>query len=195
MSEKTLKTIAGVVAALIVLYVAATLLSGAPRSVDGGPMAAALERAGKDAREIRILAGGDTIELRRETAGWTVDGHPADSSLVSGLLRALREARIGHLAASSAANHDRLGVSDSAARVLEVGTGSGAPVRILVGNAGPSYDAVYLRLAGRDEVFLVHGSIRRHTLRSAEDWRAEPEPETAESVPELEDSTHTHEEP
>jgi len=189
MSEKTLKTIAAAVAVLIVLYVAATLLSGMPRSVDGGPLAAALQRAGADAREIRIVSDGDTIELRRGDAGWSVGDHPADSALVNGLLRALRDARIGHLAASSAANHARLGVSDSAARILEVSTGSGAPIRFLVGNAGPSYDAVYLRLAGEDEVFLVHGNIRRHTLRRAEDWRApEPEPEPADSADAQSDS-------
>ena len=187
MSEKTLKAIAAAVAVLIVLWVAATLRSGAPRAVDGGPLAGALERAGTDAREIRILSDGDTILLRRGEAGWTIGENPADSALVAGLLRTLREARIGHLAASSTANHDRLGVSDSTARVLEVSTGAGAPVRILVGNAGPSYDAVYLRLAGEDEVFLVHGTIRRHTLRSAEDWRAEPEPE-----PEPTDSTEAN---
>ena len=113
MSEKTLKAIAAAVAVLIVLWVAATLRSGAPRAVDGGPLAGALERAGTDAREIRILSDGDTVELRRGDEGVGVGDHPADSALVSGLLQALREARIGHLAASSAANHARLGVSDA----------------------------------------------------------------------------------
>ncbi|HEX7117768.1 MAG TPA: DUF4340 domain-containing protein [Longimicrobiales bacterium] len=174
MSEKSLKILAGTVAVLLVLYVVTALGSGSPdaAAADGGALAAALEQAGTgEPASIRIVSADDTVELRREADGWTVDGYAADTARVSDLLAALRDARIGHLASSNVENHARLGVTDSAARVLEVATDDGAPVRLLVGDAGPSYDGAYLRLPGRDEAYLVYGDIRRHVTRGVDGWR------------------------
>ncbi|HEX6938108.1 MAG TPA: DUF4340 domain-containing protein [Longimicrobiales bacterium] len=174
MSEKSLKMLAGVVAGLLVLYLITALASGSPdaSAADGGALAAALEKAGAgEPRSIRILSRQDTVELRRDGARWTVAGYPADSARVARFLEALRDARIGHLASSNAANHARLGVTDSAARVLEITGEDGESVRLLVGDAGPSYDGTFMRLPGRDEAYLVYGAIRTHVTRDVDDWR------------------------
>ncbi|HEY8483975.1 MAG TPA: DUF4340 domain-containing protein [Longimicrobiales bacterium] len=173
MSRKTLQILLGVVGALLVVYgvtVAVGPRTGSPARADA--LASAIESIDpKRVTAIRFYGPGDTVELRRGDRGWLANGYPADSGLVAMLWEALEEARVGQLVARNPANHGRLGVAEDSARVAEFDRGSGEPVRLLVGREGPSYPSVYVRLPGRDEVYLLHADLAPAARRSLTQWR------------------------
>jgi hypothetical protein len=179
MSEKTLRIIIGAVVVLVAAYALAAMIGESPSSASGDD-ARALVRALEDARKadleaIRIVGPGpgDSVELARGAGGaWSANGKPADSAGVARLLDALEAARVGHLAAANPDNHARLGVAaDSAWRLELRRAGAGEPIRLLLGENGPSYPSVYARLPDADEVFVLSGGLGNAARRRAAEWR------------------------
>ncbi|HEX7089126.1 MAG TPA: DUF4340 domain-containing protein [Longimicrobiales bacterium] len=179
MSEKTLRIIIGAVVVLVAAYALAAMIGGSPSSASGDD-ARALVRALEDARKddleaIRIVGPepGDSTELVRGADGtWSANGKPADSAAVARLMDALEEARVGHLAAANPDNHARLGVAADSTWQLELRrAGADEPIRLLLGENGPSYPSVYARLPDADEVFVVSGTLGNAARRRAADWR------------------------
>lgn len=178
MSEKTLRIVVGVAVLLVAAY-ALTAMVGGNTSADRGDAGRALVRVLAGARDglaaVRIVGPqpGDSVELvRGEDGSWTVNGKPADSAAVARLEDALEGARVGHLAARNPDNHARLGVAaDSTWRLELRRAGRGEPVRLLLGNNGPSYPSVYARLPDSDEVFVVSGDLVSAVRRPAAEWR------------------------
>lgn len=173
MSRKTLQILVGVVGALLVVYVMTVAVGPRTRSSAGADaLAGALESIDqKSIASVRFYDQDDTVELRRGDGGWLVNGYPADSAQVARLWQTLEEARAGQLVARNPANHGRLGVAEESARVAEFDRGSGEPVRLLLGREGPSYPSVYVRLAGRAEVYLLHADLAPAARRSLSQWR------------------------
>ena len=178
MSEKTLRIVVGIAVLLVAAY-ALTAMVGGSTSADRGDAGRALVRALASAREglagVRIVGPepGDSVELvRGEDGTWTVNGKPADSAAVARLEEALEGARVGHLAARNPDNHARLGVAaDSTWRLELRRSGRGEPVRLFVGNNGPSYPSAYARLPDSDEVYVLSGNLVSAVRRPAAEWR------------------------
>lgn len=173
MKTSAVKVIFGILLALVAAYGLFAYfdrgLKGGSRA--GGPIERELARVDPDSvRSVRLMRPGDTIHLRPEAGGWRVDGHPADSATVESLRRALREANVGTLASRNPSNHPRLGIGDSA-RVAEIIGGRGDTARFLVGLAGPVPRSGYVRLAGSDEVYVVHGELTRLLREDEDGWR------------------------
>lgn len=168
MTERQVRIIFGVLAVLVLAYVGAELLGGG----DGGSEEElGLARAVTDsARSVRILeSGGDTVrlELREDTA--LVNGFPADTAEVRALLAALDTARAGELVARSAANHDRLGVTEDAADRVVVGPADSPSFTFLLGDRGRG--GRFVRRPDADEVYLLDGPAEIRLGQSAEAWR------------------------
>jgi len=178
MSEKTLRIVVGVAVLLVAAY-ALTAMVGGSTSADRGDTGRALVRALAGAREglatVRIVGPqpGDSVELARGADGsWTVNGKPADSAAVARLEEALEGARVGHLAATNPENHARLGVAaDNTWRLELHRAGRGEPVRLFVGNNGPSYPSAYARLPDSDDVYVLLGNLVSAVRRPAAEWR------------------------
>src|SRR5690606_41484973 len=110
--------------------------------------------------------------VRGDDGVWTVNGKPVDPAAVTRLENALESARVGHLAARNPDNHARLGVAaDSTWRLELRRAGRGEPVRLLLGNNGPSYPSVYARLPDSDEEFGVSGDLVSAQTRPSAWWR------------------------
>lgn len=173
MSEQALKRILVVVAALVVAYGLAELVTGGTGGGggDAGAVTSALE--GLDAGSVSeavFQRASDTVRLARSDGSWTVNGFAADSSRVAALWSSLEPDHVDGVVARNPDNHDRLGVGDGAPRAV-FRTGDGRSTALLVGNSGPAFPSVYVRLEGSDEVVLLDGELRSAARRGVSDWR------------------------
>jgi hypothetical protein len=119
---------------------------------------------------IRIeRAGGDTLRIERRDAGWSVNGFPADDSLVVAALEALALAPPLRVIARNASSHGRMGLTaDSAARVRFETPGRRAG-EILVGGAGR--DGRFVRLPGADLVYVGPSTALDPLVGGTAVWR------------------------
>ena len=168
MKLRQLKVIFAALAVLIVAYAAVQLLSGNRRG-SGGDSIAASVRDGFSAVRVLTPDAADSVRLEEADGTWTVNGYPADSSLVRQLAEGLDTARVGRLVARSATNHARLGVSEDSARRIEIGPVGNPGATFLLGRGGT--DGRFVRFPPSDDVFAVPAASVRLFGRSAEDWR------------------------
>lgn len=174
MSEQALKRILVAVAALVVAYGLASLVTGRAGSDAGDTAALASALDGLDAasvQEVVFQRPRDTVRLTPSDGSWAVNGYAADSARAAGLWSALDPEGIDGVVARNPQNHARLGVAaDSAPRAV-FRTVDGETTTLLVGNTGPTYSSAYVRLEGADEVVLLDGELRSAARRGVDAWR------------------------
>lgn len=168
MSARQLKAIFAVLAVLVLAYAAFRTLSGNGRVTGGSSIPEAVQ-GGFDL--VRVLRPDPADSLRLAAAGgaWTVNGYPADSTLVRELREGLDTARVGRLVGRSEANHDRLGVSADSAMRIEIGPPEEPDLVFLLGKAGA--DGRFVRFPPSDDVFAVPTASVRLLRRSVDEWR------------------------
>lgn len=176
MSEKTLKILVGVLVIALALWGGVTLVS---RWSGGGPTAAPaladiFQGATADSvTSVHIMGPKDTLTLAHAAtpgAKWTVNGLATDSPTVARFFATLEGTKIGDLVSTNPANHAAMGVSADSAWTLSFDVG-GKTRTLLVGKSGPSYDGAYVRLPGKDQVYLAQGNLRPNVTRALDDWR------------------------
>jgi hypothetical protein len=173
MSERTLKALVIVLAAVAATWATVALLMGRP---DQGPdvppaLAEFFEGVGPESgAAVRFEGTADPVTLRREGDVWMVNGYAADSAAVATFWKAVGEAEVRELVANNPANHARMGVTaDSASRLVVDADGEART--LLVGKVGPRFATVYVRLPDEDAVHLLEGDLRTPLTRSFDDWR------------------------
>lgn len=176
MSETTLKRIVVAVALLFLGYGLLTIVRSGLGSDDGDGGGTELARAltgldPSEAREILLVDGADTVQLVREGDGWTVDGFRADSGRVARFWSSLIEEDPGDPVVRNPENHARLGVTEDEASRVVVTAEDGERHEFLLGDSGPSYPSVYIRVAGSDAVHLLHSSLATSAGQSVITWR------------------------
>jgi hypothetical protein len=169
MSDRSLKILVGVLAALVVAWAAVRLLGG--RGAAPEPVPFDLESAAAlDIDSIVIAAADDTVRLRASD-GWTVNGHEAALETGESLRRALEGARIEQLVSRNPENHMRLGVTRTAGRRVTVYAGGTAELSLIIGQGRRGFDQAYVRREGDDEVYTLEGSLVSLANRAVDDWR------------------------
>ncbi len=172
MSQKALSRLLLALGIVVVLWAGATLLSrrggsGAPT----GEITAFFDGVDSSTvTDVKIANDGDTIELEPQGDTWQVNGFKADSGTVARFFQAIRDTKVGSLAASNPANHARMGVSQDSAGTLALSVG-GSERTLLLGKAGPRASTVYARLPDEDDVYLLDSSLRSSLTRGLDDWR------------------------
>ncbi len=170
MSERSLKTLIGVVVVLLLIYVGVNVGSRghAPKSELAAHLAALKQ---DDIQQATLIAPPDTVRLQRVGAEWKVNGYPADSIMAANLLQDLADAQVGDIASTNPANQASLGVSDDSARTLELDDAHGPVLRLLVGKRGPGYTSTYVRLPGQNEVRVLDTDLVTALNRRIDAWR------------------------
>ena len=177
MSEKTLRRIVIVVALLVFGYGLATIVRTGLGSRGGGDGADAelgrvlAEVEPGSVEEVLLAEDGDTVRLTRTGDRWTVDGFRADSGRVARFWDALTGADVGNPVARNPQNHPRLGVAEDQASAVVLRTTDGESHEILLGDSGPTYPSVYVRLVGQDDVHLLESSLAVSAGQSVTTWR------------------------
>lgn len=175
MSEKTLKRIVVAVALLFFGYGLLTIVRTGLDSDEGGEGSelarVVSELDPSEVREVFLIDGGDTVRLAREDDRWTVNGFRADSGRVARFWSSLTEEDPGDPVVVNPENHARLGITeDQASRVVVIGE-DGERHEFLLGDSGPSYPSVYIRMAGSDAVHLLNSSLSVSAGQGVVTWR------------------------
>ena len=166
MSRRQLGVVFGILAALVAVWMA--LRSDGPGG--GGVSLDIGSSVDLDVSYVSIDRPGDpVIRLEANESGWTVDGYPAEDSTVSAMLGQLDTLPDARLVARNPASHDRLGVADSSAARIELGTAEGPQMVFLLGGSGP--EGRFVRLPDRPEVFVVPDSAVVDLDRGPVGWR------------------------
>jgi hypothetical protein len=173
-SEKALKQLVGALAVVLLIWLVSAVVgrgSGSGSIRASGEIAGFFEGVeGPVLDEIRMGRPGETVTLRRDGDDWLAGGLAADTSAVARFLLSLSEARVGELAATNPANHDRMGVSVDSAYALTLVSASGERT-LLVGRSGRRFATAYVRLPEADEVYLLEGDVRAQLSRDLDAWR------------------------
>lgn len=168
MSRRALVRAVGALGALLVLWVAFTLLRGRLSQPSEQLRFPAVAPA--DVAEVEIAGPADTVRLARSADGWRVNGGAADPVEVRKLLDALGDTAVtGELVARNPASHARMGV-DSAGRRVVVRGADGVLLDAVFG-VGGGYQGVYVRVAAADEVYRMRGALGGLVTRAADSWR------------------------
>ena len=117
------------------------------------------------------LETGDTISLERGEDVWTVGELEADTAKIRTLLGVIGDLGTTELIARNPSNHERLGVSDSNGRRVEVHTEAGGPTAFHLGNRDLGAGGYYVRQPGGDQVFRLEGPAGGYLSRDRDGWR------------------------
>ncbi|MCJ8272627.1 MAG: DUF4340 domain-containing protein [Psychrosphaera sp.] len=126
---------------------------------------------------IKIESGGNTllVESHKEGDKWVIDNlgnYDADTAKLSGLIKALKNARKVEGKTAKPANFHHLGLRDISEEhskaVLVSVSGAGKDYKLLVGNSAKAGSGQYVRLNGENQTWLINLAIEKP--EKAEDW-------------------------
>lgn len=112
---------------------------------------------------------GEPVDLERRSDGWTVNGYPAQDSLVDATLHALAGAVPARLVARTRANHQRLGLTAEAGTRVSVGAAGLPATEFLVGESGA--DGRFVRLVDADASHVLPPGILDPFTAGENGWR------------------------
>ncbi|MDR2071561.1 MAG: DUF4340 domain-containing protein [Treponema sp.] len=164
-----------VVAALALIY-AGTLILTPERLNSRNAAYTWLEPKWADqADRIEISGGGETLGLVRRNALWYVETegveYPAKQGRIADLLRLLTSRGAYPLRGSAVSSHERLGVGETASRIVVRGGAGAAPLLdLLVGAADATGREVYLRKSGQNEVRSGEDKFTLYLSPSPSGW-------------------------
>ncbi len=165
MTRRQLVLVFGILAALSAVWISMRdRESPVAESLDLGAM---IER---DVSAIRIKpADTSAIRLQLVKDRWTVNGYPANDSLVESLLGQLDTLPPARIIARNSATHGRLGVDAATAIRVEFGPEASPGAVFLLGGSGP--EGRFIRLPDQSEVFVVPGTALQDLDLEEYRWR------------------------
>jgi hypothetical protein len=110
------------------------------------------------AKQIEIVAGGETLEVAREGSGWKVVKPftaPADASAVDSILASLEKVEADEVVTEKAANLADFGLDKPSRTVSVTVEGQAAPVALQFGAKSPDGSSLYASRPGDPKVYLL----------------------------------------
>jgi len=172
MTPTQLARLAMVLGALLLLWGGASLARRGGGASESDRFALpAIVRDSTDS--VIIIRPTDTTRLaRRDSATWTVNGHPAAKSAVADLFAALADtARRTELVGAKTASHSGFGVDSAKGARIRIVHGDSTVADLVQGKRGPSLDGGYFRTAGDSSVYLVGGDLAQVLEQTSDEWR------------------------
>jgi hypothetical protein len=172
MTPTQLARLAMVLGALLLLWGGASLARRGGGASESDRFALpAIVRHSTDS--VIIIRPTDTTRLaRRDSATWTVNGHPAAKSAVADLFAALADtARRTELVGAKTASHSGFGVDSAKGARIRIVHGDSTVADLVQGKRGPSLDGGYFRTAGDSSVYLVGGDLAQVLEQTSDEWR------------------------
>jgi hypothetical protein len=173
MTPKQLGRLAMVLVALLLLWGGASLARRGSRGPSESDRFVIPSVTSDSADSVLITRPADTTRLvRRDSATWMVNGHPAARSAIQELFSALADtARRTELVAGRSASHSALGVDSAKGAKVRIVRGDTTVADLVQGKRGPGLDGGYFRAAGDSAVYLVGGNLAQVLERSQDEWR------------------------
>ena len=173
MTPKQLARLAMVLGALLLLWGAASLVRNSSRGLSDSDrfVLPAVKRDSIDS--IIMVRPADTTRLaRRDSAAWTINGHPASNTAVADLFAALGDsASRTELVGQRSASHAGFGVDSAKGARIRFVRGDSTLADIVQGNRGPGLGGGYFRNAKDSAVYLVGGNLAQALEKTSDEWR------------------------
>jgi Domain of unknown function (DUF4340) len=171
MSSRQLVRMAGVLAAAIILWGILAITRRAPSDAVKTLTLPKIDTAAVDT--VVLTKRTDTARLVRAThTQWRVNGYPAATDGIAALLRGLADTTgWSEQVAESRASEGRFGVSADSGQDVRVTAHGRTVLDVVTGGRTSDYTGVYVRPAGQDAVYAVHGALADGVTRSITDWR------------------------
>ncbi len=121
-------------------------------------------------------ANSGAIVLKRAANGWQVAAdhktfYTADSPSVEALFESLAQLTTTSLVSRNSDRHALYEVSPETGVQVEVLGVGGTLANVLIGKSGPNIFSTYVRVAEKDEVYLVDGILQNATSKTLNEWR------------------------
>jgi uncharacterized protein DUF4340 len=169
MNARTLRRLAVVLAALVVVWVGLSALRRARRDTERPLTMARFDLATVD--RALIVHGADTLSFSRHGEEWTVNGFDADPSLVHDLVASLADtAPKSELVSENAATLATLGLDSLHVRRIILLQGARVVTTLLAGNEG-TFGTLYVREPGQDAAYTLANGLVDLMNRSLDGWR------------------------
>ena len=168
MRPDSLARLAAVLAALVVLTLAAALLTRPPKPAGFAPAFLT-----DSAVRLDIEGPAGKTVLERKKAGWAVAGSTlaADGILVQDVLSKLSQATISGPLTEDPERYGLFGFSASSATRVKVASSQAAsPLDFYVGKDGPDYPSAFVRVSGQTGVFQLSGVSALEFTRGPGEW-------------------------
>jgi hypothetical protein len=173
MTPAQLARVAIVLGALLLLWGAVSLTRRGTGGLTESDLFAlpAIVRDSTDS--VIIIRPADTARLaRRDSAAWTVNGHPVAKGAVAELFAALADStRRTELVGARPASHSGFGVDSAKGTRIRIVRGDSTLADLVQGNRDPGLDGGYFRAAADSAVYLVGGSLAQVLEKSSDEWR------------------------
>jgi hypothetical protein len=171
MSAKQLARLGVILVVLLLVWLAAAVARGREAAPAGSALRLPRITAGQVDTVLIYRPKDTTLLARRDTASWTVNGHPTAPHAVSELFSALTDSSAGsELVAERKASHAGLGVDSTGSRVQLKRSGK-TLADLVVGHRSEDYSGGYVRQADQEPTYLVRGQLTELLSRSPDDWR------------------------
>ncbi|MGH7583558.1 MAG: DUF4340 domain-containing protein [Gemmatimonadales bacterium] len=170
MSADTLKRLAAILAAIVVLWIGLTLFRSYRRDRAVTFALPKFNRAAVD--QIVIAKAGDTIHLARHDTTWTANGYATLAHSVSALLDAATDTTArGQLVAESPSSYQELGVDSASVHRITFSSAGKDLATLLVGKQGDDFASGFVRVPGDANVYQLPGQLAEFANRTLDDWR------------------------
>ena len=121
-------------------------------------------------------ANSDAIVLKRTDNEWQVTAdlktfYTADIPAVEALLESLAQLTTASMVSRNSDRHALYEVSPETGIQIEVLGGGGTLANVLIGKSGPNIFSTYVRIAEKDEVYLVDGILQNAMSKTLNEWR------------------------
>lgn len=177
MDSKTLLMTLGAAAVVTAIGVGISTSEQAPATLDSPLVLPELVANAGVVDHIKIESAGNTllVESHKEGDKWVIDNlgnYDADTTKLSDLIKALKDARKVEQKTAKPANFYHLGLRDisdeNSKAVLVSVSGGGKDYKLLVGNAAKAGTGQYVRLFDQNQTWLINKEISKPD--KAEDW-------------------------
>ncbi len=173
MTPTQLARLAMVLGALLLLWGGASLARRGSRGPSESDRFVLPAVSRDSADSIIITRAADTARLaRRDSADWTVNGHPASKSAIAELFSALADtARRSELVGARPASHSGFGVDSAKGARIRIVRGDSTVADLVQGNRGLGLDGGYFRASEDSAVYMVGGNLAQVLEKSSDEWR------------------------
>ncbi|MCK4411962.1 MAG: DUF4340 domain-containing protein [Candidatus Eisenbacteria sp.] len=173
MRARTTIVLAVIAAVLVIIAISSRRAERSRERIDSGPIFP--EAYWESAAEIRLIAGEDSVHLRKQGRRWLVrteGDYPADTTAIRGMLEKAESFDRRHLRSTSPEMQATFEVDDSSGTEVLLSNDQGeALAHFRVGKNGPDFRSQYIRPVGSNEVFLIPEYLRSSFDARRATWR------------------------
>jgi len=170
MKARTMLALAGLAAALVLIWLVTQRAERARESIRSGPIFPKAQWS--EAAEIRLAAAADTVRLRKENGVWRVGDAPADTAAVRGIFEKVRAFDRRTLRSRNPEEQKTFEVDDASGTDVRFQDAQGRVMaEFRLGKNGPDFRSQYLRPAGSNDVYLIPDYLRSVFDAGRPTWR------------------------